>query len=245
MHANTIFFFYQSICHSNVYHFSRKIYHKHCRKNTNSIEIYSKQINKICKRNQVWKIDIDQIYKRKIRQTRFWCAISSLENSIFRNRDRDVVFAKKKNIERFANDYIFEFDNDIRMIVNLNIEYKIDKKTTLFVWRSNIITNEIEKKKLIVQLIVANQICKHHLNLYFMLIRCKFFVISMTIQIHFVQKIFDYVFEISSRKFWSKLIYAIRLSFLSTNYIRFLKTRKMQRSSLNNNLTSSQLINRE
>ena len=157
----------------------------------------------------------------------------------------EMSYSQKKNIERFANDYIFEFDNDIRMIVNLNIEYKIDKKTTLFVWRSNIITNEIEKKKLIVQLIVANQICKHHLNLYFMLIRCKFFVISMTIQIHFVQKIFDYVFEISSRKFWSKLIYAIRLSFLSTNYIRFLKTRKMQRSSLNNNLTSSQLINRE
>ena len=151
---------------------------------------------------------------------------------------------KRKDLERLADDYILGSDSDIRVVVGLDIEYKTGKKATLSVWRPNIITNEAGEKELVAQLVVANQVCKHYLILHLMLTRCRFSVIPMATQAHLVQEAFDYAFETSPRKPWPGLTYAIRLSSLPTSYIRFLRTRRMQRPSLGSRLASSQLISR-
>jgi len=151
---------------------------------------------------------------------------------------------KRKDLERLANDYILGSDSDIRVVMGLDIEYKTGKKATLSIWRPNVITNEASEKELVAQLIIANQVCKHHLNLHLVLTRYRFSVIPMATQAHLVQEAFDYAFETSPRKPWPGLTYAIRLSSLLTNYIRFLRTRKMQRPSLGNRSALSQLISR-
>jgi hypothetical protein len=69
-------------------------------------------------------------------------------------------------------------------------------------------------------------------------------ILEKTTQAHLVQEAFDYAFETSLRKPWLGLTYAIRLSSLPTNYIRFLWTRRMQRPSLGSRLASSQVIRR-
>ena len=83
----------------------------------------------------------------------------------------EVSYAqKRKDLGRLADDYILGSDGQIRVVVGLDIEYKSGKKATLSVWRPNIIMNEVGEKELVAQLIVANQVCIHHLHLRFMLV---------------------------------------------------------------------------
>jgi hypothetical protein len=139
----------------------------------------------------------------------------------------EVLYSqKRKDLERLADNYILGSDSDIRVVMGLDIEYKTGKKATS-VWWPNIITNKAGKKELVAQLIVMNQVCKYHLNLYLILTRYRFSVIPMATQAHFVQEAFDYTFETLLWKPWPGLTYIIRLFSLPTSYICFLRMRRM------------------
>ena len=66
---------------------------------------------------------------------------------------------KGKDLGRLSDDYILGYDSGIRVVVGLDIEYKMTKKATLSVWQPSIVTNEAGEKELVTQQIVANQVC--------------------------------------------------------------------------------------
>ncbi|KAA6408393.1 MAG: hypothetical protein FRX48_08135 [Lasallia pustulata] len=71
----------------------------------------------------------------------------------------EVSYSQKgKDLGRLSNDYIPGSDSEIRVVVGLDIEYKMTKKATLSVWQPSIVTNEAGEKELVTQQIVANQV---------------------------------------------------------------------------------------
>lgn len=72
----------------------------------------------------------------------------------------EVSYSQKRNdLERLADDYILGSDSDIRVVVGLDVNYKMNKKATLSVWRPSIVTNEAGEKELVAEQIVTNQVC--------------------------------------------------------------------------------------
>ncbi|SLM35946.1 hypothetical protein LPUS_05356 [Lasallia pustulata] len=65
---------------------------------------------------------------------------------------------KRKDLERLADDYILGSESEIRVVVGLDIEYKMNKKATLSVWQPSIVINEAGEKELITQKIITNEV---------------------------------------------------------------------------------------
>ena len=73
----------------------------------------------------------------------------------------EVSHLQKTKDQRLADDYILGSDSDIRVVVGLDNEYKMNKKATLSVWQPSIVTNEAGEKELMIQKIITNQVFAH------------------------------------------------------------------------------------
>ncbi|PBP19279.1 hypothetical protein BUE80_DR009502 [Diplocarpon rosae] len=151
---------------------------------------------------------------------------------------------KRKDLGRLADDYILGSDGEVRVVAGVHIGCRNSKKATLSVWRPKIVTNQAGEKEVVAQLVVANQVSIRSFNFTSHADPLQVFRDTNGNQAYLVQKAFDYAFETSPRKPWPRIAYAIRLSSLQTSYVRFFKTRGMQRLSLRCRLASPQQTSR-
>ncbi|KAI9734349.1 MAG: hypothetical protein M1834_002455 [Cirrosporium novae-zelandiae] len=67
---------------------------------------------------------------------------------------------KQKDLARLADDYILGSDGNIRVVINLSVEYRGSKKATLSVWRSRILQNDAGEGELVAVPTIAGQIIR-------------------------------------------------------------------------------------
>lgn len=70
---------------------------------------------------------------------------------------------KRKNLSRLADDYILGSDQDIRLVIGVDIEYKGTKQATVSIWRPQITQNEVGEYELHSIQSIIDQVCPRHL----------------------------------------------------------------------------------
>lgn len=73
---------------------------------------------------------------------------------------------KRKNLSRLADDYILGSDQNIRVVIGIDIEYKATKQATVSIWRPQIIRNDAGEHELRSIQSVVDQVCSGHLRLF-------------------------------------------------------------------------------
>ncbi|PBP26977.1 hypothetical protein BUE80_DR002082 [Diplocarpon rosae] len=64
---------------------------------------------------------------------------------------------KRKALPYLADDYILDSDANIRVVIGIDVKYKGSKKSTLSVWRPEIVTNDAGEQELIIVQTIADQ----------------------------------------------------------------------------------------